>query len=115
MVTDSQMDGKMTADAERILGLHFLDETIMTSDVRSLTSRVEYSCKCLLTFYSMFQMFGVMAEYLGSGVQDRVWFWNDDGKLHVDGGGVQAKIVDYVLASNGVIQSIDYIFYMFIL
>ena len=60
----------------------------------------------------MFQMFGVMAEYLGSGVQDKVWFWND-GKLHVDGGGVQAEVVDDVLASNGVIHSIDRVSFIY--
>ena len=55
-------------------------------------------------------MFGVMTGLHdgGGGVgQDKVWLWNEDGKLYVDGGGVQAEVVDDVLASNGVIHIID--------
>ena len=40
--------------------------------------------------------------------EERVWFWNKDGKLHVDGGGIEAEVVEAnVGASNGVIHSIN--------
>ena len=40
--------------------------------------------------------------------EDRVWFWNKDGKLHIDGGGIEAEVVEAnVGASNGVIHSIN--------
>jgi hypothetical protein len=52
-------------------------------------------------------MFGVHAKHLDYLDQPKVWFWKDDNKLHVEGGGVQAEVVDDVLASNEVIHSID--------
>ena len=40
--------------------------------------------------------------------EDKLWLWNKDGKLHVDGGGVEAEVVEAnVGASNGVIHSIN--------
>jgi len=52
-------------------------------------------------------MFNVPAVY-PEGSDDRVWFWNNDGKLHVDGGGVEADVVEANIgASNGVIHSIN--------
>ena len=53
-------------------------------------------------------MFGVVAGYHGGGGgQDKVWLWNEDDKLYVDGVGVQAVVVEDVLSSNGVIHIID--------
>ena len=52
-------------------------------------------------------MFGVHAKYLDYLDHPKIWFWKDDDKLHVEGGGVEAEVVDDVLARNGVILSID--------
>ena len=35
------------------------------------------------------------------------WLWREGAKLCVDGGGVQAEVMSHVLASNGVIHTID--------
>ena len=52
-------------------------------------------------------MFSVPAIFPANS-EERVWLWNKDGKLHIDGGGVEAEVVEAnVGASNGVIHSIN--------
>ena len=36
-----------------------------------------------------------------------VWLWREGAELYVDGGGVRARVISHVLASNGVIHTID--------
>ena len=55
----------------------------------------------------LIKMFGVSGGYPANASQHVLWFWRDYDKLHVDGGGVQAEVVDDVLAGNGIIYSID--------
>ena len=52
-------------------------------------------------------MFSAPASYPpGSG--DRVWIWKRDGELHIDGGGVDVRVVEANIgATNGVIHSIN--------
>ena len=51
-------------------------------------------------------MFSVAAPPESGG--ERVWFWLEDGRLHLDGGGVEARVVEpNIGATNGVIHSID--------
>ena len=53
------------------------------------------------------KMFSVPAVFPDNS-EDIVWFWNKDGKLHIDGGGIEAEVVEAnVGASNGVIHSIN--------
>lgn len=96
-LTASEMDGKISADAERILGLHFIDHppAILSDDVRVTRPQDDSG------------MFSVPAMYPEDS-DDRVWFWSQDGKLHIDGGGIEAEVVEAnVGASNGVIHSIN--------
>ena len=52
-------------------------------------------------------MFSVPAVFPGNSI-DRIWIWNKGDRLHVDGGGVEAEVVEAnVGASNGVIHSIN--------
>ena len=53
-----------------------------------------------------------MANFLYFGTEikskDRVWFWTRDGELHIDGGGVDVKVVEANIgATNGVIHSVN--------
>eukprot|EP00090_Calanus_glacialis_P012795 TRINITY_DN2142_c0_g1_i1.p1 TRINITY_DN2142_c0_g1~~TRINITY_DN2142_c0_g1_i1.p1 ORF type:complete len:616 (-),score=157.05 TRINITY_DN2142_c0_g1_i1:467-2314(-) len=93
----SEMDGKISADAERILGLHFIEHppAILADDVRVTNPQDDSG------------MFSVPALFPEDS-EERVWFWNKDGKLHIDGGGIEAEVVEAnVGASNGVIHSIN--------
>ena len=49
-------------------------------------------------------MFGVT---VGSHQHDKVWFWNENENIYIDRGGAKAKLVDDVLASNGIVHTID--------
>jgi len=96
-LTASEMDGKISANAERILGLHFIDHppAILSDDVRVTRPQDDSG------------MFSVPAVFPDNS-EERVWFWNKDGRLHIDGGGVEAEVVEAnVGASNGVIHSIN--------
>ena len=56
---------------------------------------------------SIDKVFSVPASYPDSS-KDRVWFWTRDGELHIDGGGVDVKVVEANIgATNGVIHSIN--------
>jgi len=96
-LTSSEMDAKISADAERILGLHFIDHppAILSDDVRVTRPQDDSG------------MFSVPAVFPEES-EERVWFWSQDGKLHIDGGGIEAEVVEAnVGASNGVIHSIN--------
>ena len=45
--------------------------------------------------------------------KDRIWFWTKEGELHIDGGGVDVQVVEANIgASNGVIHSINKVYYI---
>jgi uncharacterized surface protein with fasciclin (FAS1) repeats len=97
LISASAIDGALSEHAERILGLHFIEHppAIHADDVR-ITNPQDDS--------GMFSVSPVFPE----NSEDRLWLWNQDGKLHVDGGGVEAEVVEAnVGASNGVIHSIN--------
>jgi len=97
LLSASEIDGKISADAERILGLHFIEHppAILADDVRVTKPQDDSG------------MFSVPAIFPANS-EERVWLWNKDGKLHIDGGGVEAEVVEAnVGASNGVIHSIN--------
>jgi len=96
-LTSSEMDAKISGDAERILGLHFIDHppAILSDDVRVTRPQDDSG------------MFSVPAVFPEES-EERIWFWSQDGKLHIDGGGIEAEVVEAnVGASNGVIHSIN--------
>ena len=51
-------------------------------------------------------MFGVKCGWSNASMC-MTWLWREGAKLYVDGGGVQAEVISHVLASNGVIHTID--------
>jgi len=97
LISATTVNEALAANAERILGLHFIEHppAIHADDVR-VTNPQDDS--------GMFSVSPVFPE----NSEDKLWLWNKDGKLHVDGGGVEAEVVEAnVGASNGVIHSIN--------
>lgn len=96
-LTPSEIDERISNDAARILGLHFIEHppAILADDIRVTNPQDDSG------------MFSVPAVFPGNSI-DRIWIWNKDDRLHVDGGGVEAEVVEAnVGASNGVIHSIN--------
>merc|ERR1719481_793927 len=88
-LSKDKMNETISSDMDRILGLHFLDQTIQTDDIRVLNPQADSG------------MFSTVAAW-PSNTKSRVWLWDKDGTIQVDGGGVQAEVVEAnVGASNG--------------
>jgi len=104
-LSPSEMDRTISANADRILGLHFVDHppAILSDDVRVTRPQADSG------MFSVPAVFPERSEdKTWDNSEERVWFWSKDKKLHVDGGGVEAVVVEAnVGASNGVIHSIN--------
>jgi len=95
LLPGDKMDQAISADLERILGLHFLDQSVQSDDIRVLHPQDDSG------------MFSLPAAWPPA-TSSRVWLWRGENSLQVDGGGVQAEVVETdVGASNGVIHSIN--------
>jgi len=78
------------------LGLHFLDFSLESTDIRITQPQ------------NSFKMFGTNIGFSKKD-ETKIWLWNDTKKeIQVDGLGVQATIVDSdIRAKNGIIHQID--------
>lgn len=78
------------------LGLHFLDFSLESTDIRITQPQ------------NSFKMFGTNIGFSKKD-ETKIWLWNDTNKeIQVDGLGVQATIVDSdIRAKNGIIHQID--------
>jgi len=88
--------GRMDHLTSEVLGLHFLDYSIESTDIR--ISHPQTS----------FKMFGTKVGFPDDS-KNMVWMWNStNGEIQLDGMGVQATIVDSdIRATNGIIHQID--------
>ena len=104
-LSPEELKSRMTEDGERIMGLHYLDHppAILADDVRVTRPQADSGV------YSERASFPDKAK-------DRIWFWTLDGQLHIDGGGVDVEVVEAnIRASNGVIHSINKVYFIMIL
>jgi len=95
LLPGDKMDRAISADLDRILGLHFLDQSVQSDDIRILHPQDDAG------------MYSLPAAFPPA-TSSRIWMWQGEDSLQVDGGGVQAEVVETdVGASNGVIHSIN--------
>jgi len=95
LLPGDKMDKAISADLERILGLHFLDQSVQSDDIRIQQPQNDAG------------MYSLPAAFPPA-TSSRIWLWQGEDSLQVDGGGVQAEVVEAdVGASNGVIHSIN--------
>jgi len=100
---------KKQKDNPKILGLHFIEEQVPSTDIRITKPQNFVTCKtCKI------KMFGAKVEYPEGG-NDRLWFYISDTegefikqKLVVDGLGVTATVREPDIgATNGIIHVVD--------
>jgi len=95
LLSGDKMEKAISADLDRILGLHFLDQSVQSDDIRILRPQDDAG------------MYSLPAAFPPA-TSSRIWMWQGEDSLQVDGGGVQAEVVETdVGASNGVIHSIN--------